>query len=355
MKFSNSLIQWYLQNKRDLPWRNSTNPYHIWLSEIMLQQTRVAQGLPYFLRFTEAFPTVFDLANANEEQVLKLWQGLGYYSRARNLHKTAQFIAFELDGIFPATYKDLLKLKGVGEYTAAAIASFVYNENVPVVDGNVFRVLARYFDVETDIASAGAKKEFTQLASELLPKGKANVFNQAIMEFGALQCVPKNPDCTNCVLNDSCIALQKKKVAQLPVKLKKTKVTNRFFNYLIFSDEESNTIISKRTAKGIWHNLYEFPLIETDDLIPENEMVDVIKKQSFVSNEIVEVTLCNPEAILHKLSHQHLTIRFWEVKVQGKINNGLTYESAKAMPFPIVIFNFISKFWVNFQKITKFD
>ena len=179
-------------------------------------------------------------------------------------------------------------------------------------------------------------------------------FNQAIMEFGALQCVPKNPDCTYCVLNDSCIALQKKKVAQLPVKMKKTKVTNRFFNYLIFSDEESNTIISKRTAKGIWHNLYEFPLIETDDLIPENEMVDVIKKQSFVSNEIVEVTLCNPEAILHKLSHQHLTIRFWEVKVQGKINNGLTCESAKEFPFPIVIFNFISKFWVNFQKFTKF-
>ena len=211
MKFSNSLIQWYLQNKRDLPWRNSTNPYHIWLSEIMLQQTRVAQGLPFFLRFTEAFPTVFDLANADEEQVLKLWQGLGYYSRARNLHKTAQFIALELNGIFPATYNDLLKLKGVGEYTAAAIASFVYNENVPVVDGNVFRVLSRYFDVETDIASTGAKKEFTQLASELLPKGKANVFNQAIMEFGALQCVPKNPDCSNCVLNDSCIALQKKK------------------------------------------------------------------------------------------------------------------------------------------------
>jgi A/G-specific adenine glycosylase len=344
MKFSNSLIQWYLQNKRDLPWRNSTNPYHIWLSEIMLQQTRVAQGLPFFLRFTEAFPTVFDLANADEEQVLKLWQGLGYYSRARNLHKTAQFIAFELNGIFPATYNDLLKLKGVGEYTAAAIASFVYNENVPVVDGNVFRVLSRYFDVETDIASTGAKKEFTQLASELLPKGKANVFNQAIMEFGALQCVPKNPDCSNCVLNDSCIALQKKKVAQLPVKLKKTKVTNRYFSYLIFSDEDSNTIINKRTAKGIWHNLYEFPLIETDDSIAETEIIDLIKNQSFVSNEIVEVKLRNPEAILHKLSHQHLTVRFWEVKVKGKIPNSLSYESAKAMPFPIVIFNFISTF-----------
>ncbi|MES2805517.1 MAG: A/G-specific adenine glycosylase, partial [Bacteroidota bacterium] len=170
MIFSNLLIQWYLQNKRDLPWRNTTNPYPIWLSEIMLQQTRVAQGMPYFLSFTTAFPTVFDLAKANEEQVLKLWQGLGYYSRARNLHKTAQHIAFDLSGVFPGTYNDLLKLKGVGEYTAAAIASFSYNEAVPVVDGNVFRVLSRYFDMDTDIAQASAKKEFAALAFELMPK-----------------------------------------------------------------------------------------------------------------------------------------------------------------------------------------
>ncbi len=170
MIFSNLLIQWYLQNKRDLPWRNTQNPYHIWLSEIMLQQTRVAQGLPYFMLFTDAFPTVFDLANAYEEQVLKLWQGLGYYSRARNLHKTAQYVAFECNGIFPENYIGLLKLKGIGEYTAAAIASFSYNEVVPVVDGNVFRVLSRYFDIETDISLASAKKEFAALALELMPK-----------------------------------------------------------------------------------------------------------------------------------------------------------------------------------------
>lgn len=338
MKFSNSLIQWYLQNKRDLPWRNSTNPYHIWLSEIMLQQTRVAQGLPYFLRFTEAFPTVFDLANANEEQVLKLWQGLGYYSRARNLHKTAQHIAFELDGIFPATYKDLLNLKGVGEYTAAAIASFVYNENVPVVDGNVFRVLARYFDVETDIASAGAKKEFTALADELLPKGKANVFNQAIMEFGALQCVPKNPDCTNCVLNDSCVALQKKKVAQLPVKLKKTKVANRFFNYLIFSDEESNTIISKRTAKGIWHNLYEFPMLETETEIS----IEDAQEQIFQQYENATVTFLEQASVIHKLSHQHLNIRFFEVELKSELADAISFDRLLKLPFPIVLHNFIT-------------
>lgn len=191
MEFSNSLINWYLQNKRDLPWRNTDNPYLIWLSEIMLQQTRVAQGLPYFLTFTTTFPTVFDLAIAKEEQVLKLWQGLGYYSRARNLHATAKYIAFELDGKFPSNYKELLKLKGVGEYTAAAIASFSYNEPVAVLDGNVFRVLSRYFNLDSDISLPKTKTEFQQLAQEVLNKNNPALFNQAIMEFGALQCVPK--------------------------------------------------------------------------------------------------------------------------------------------------------------------
>lgn len=345
MKFSKTLIQWYLQNKRELPWRNNTNPYTIWLSEIMLQQTRVAQGLPYFLRFTEAFPTVFDLANADEEQVLKLWQGLGYYSRARNLHGTAKQIAFEFNGEFPKSYLELLQLKGVGEYTAAAIASFSYNETVPVVDGNVFRVLSRYFDVETDIASAGAKKEFTQLAAALIPKNEANIFNQAIMEFGALQCVPKSPNCDSCVFNDSCLALQKRKVAQLPVKSKKTKVTNRYFNYLVFLDENENTIINKRTQKGIWYNLYEFPVIET--LSPESDetVMALIQNQTFVENEIVEVQLYNPEVIRHKLSHQHLHIKFWKVGVKDKLNNGIDCKSVAEFPFPIVIFNFIEKVW----------
>ncbi|MDI1316047.1 A/G-specific adenine glycosylase [Flavobacterium sp.] len=345
MKFSKTLIQWYLQNKRDLPWRNDTNPYTIWLSEIMLQQTRVAQGLPYFLRFTAAFPTVFDLAKADEEQVLKLWQGLGYYSRARNLHKTAKQIAFESDGVFPKSYVELLKLKGIGEYTAAAIASFSYNETVPVVDGNVFRVLSRYFDVETDIASAGAKKEFSQLAAALIPKNQANIFNQAIMEFGALQCVPKSPNCGICVFNDSCLALQKKKVAQLPVKSKKTKVTSRYFNYLIFLDENQDTIISKRNQKGIWHNLYEFPLLETSSPESDETVLALIQNQVFCDNEIVEVQLYNPESIRHKLSHQHLHIKFWKVEVKGKLTNGIDYKLVSEFPFPIVIFNFIEKVW----------
>ncbi|WDO13477.1 A/G-specific adenine glycosylase [Flavobacterium sp. WW92] len=343
MNFSNLLIQWYLQNKRDLPWRNTVNPYHIWLSEIMLQQTRVAQGLPYFLSFTASFPTVFDLANADEEQVLKLWQGLGYYSRARNLHNTAKYVAFELDGIFPGNYKDLLQLKGVGEYTAAAIASFSYNEVVPVVDGNVFRVLSRYFDIETDIASSGAKKEFTELAAALIPKDKPALFNQAIMEFGALQCVPKNPDCEICVLNSGCLALQKHKVNQLPVKLKKTKVRNRYFNYLVFSDDNEQYVLRKRTEKGIWHNLYEFPLIETESEVDFDEISKLISDKYGSKFEILSIKPLNNESILHKLSHQHLYIRFLRVQIQGVAENAISYESMISFPFPIVIHNFIEK------------
>ena len=343
MDFTNSLTQWYLQNKRDLPWRKTVNPYKIWLSEIMLQQTRVAQGTPYFLSFTTAFPTVFDLAAANEEQVLKLWQGLGYYSRARNLHKTAQYVANELSGVFPDNYNDLLKLKGVGEYTAAAIASFSYNEAVPVVDGNVFRVLSRYFDVETDIASAYAKKEFAALAFELMPKHNPGVFNQAIMEFGALQCVPKSPNCGICVFNTSCAALQKKKVDQLPVKSKKLKVRNRFFNYLVVSDDNENTIIQKRIAKGIWHNLYEFPLIETERVEDFDCIANLIQSDFFKGNEIVGISESNPETIIHKLSHQHLYIKFWKVKVNGTIKNAINSDTLKTFPFPIVIHNFIEK------------
>lgn len=343
MNFSKSLIQWYLQNKRDLPWRNTTNPYHIWLSEIMLQQTRVAQGLPYFLSFTSSFPTVFDLANANEEQVLKLWQGLGYYSRARNLHGTAKYIASELDGIFPDNYNDLLKLKGVGEYTAAAIASFSYDEVVPVVDGNVYRVLSRFFDVETDIASSGAKKEFTELAKELIPKDNPAIFNQAIMEFGALQCVPKNPNCEICVLNTACLALKLNKVGSLPIKSKKTKVTNRYFNYLVFYDENKNHVINKRTEKGIWHNLYEFPLIETQHNIDYENVLKLIIEEYGIKNDILSIKPLNKSKILHKLSHQHLYIDFYRVDVKGILESAISYESMISFPFPIVIFNFIEK------------
>ena len=347
MGFSNSLIHWYLQNKRDLPWRNTTNPYLIWLSEIMLQQTKVAQGLPYFIAFTKAFPTIFDLANAREEQVLKLWQGLGYYSRARNLHATAKYIANDLNGNFPNNYKNLLLLKGVGEYTAAAIASFSYNEAVAVVDGNVFRVLSRYYNIDSDISDGKTKKEFQNLAQEILPIDKPALFNQAIMEFGALQCVPKNPNCENCIFSTSCGALQLKKVAQLPVKSKKTKVSNRYLNYLILKDSSSKYIVQKREGKGIWENLYEFPLIETNELVVEHDFMNELAKMEFYNQKPNEIFVLNKQIIQHKLSHQHLYIRFYQLNFNVILHNSKSLSAIKKLPFPIVLHNFMASNYFN--------
>jgi A/G-specific adenine glycosylase len=347
MEFPNVIIKWYLQNKRDLPWRNTQNPYLIWLSEIMLQQTRVAQGLPFFNAFVAAFPTVFDLAQAKEEQVLKLWQGLGYYSRARNLHATAKSVAFDNNGNFPSTYSELLQLKGIGEYTAAAIASFAYNEPVAVLDGNVFRVLSRYFNVELDISEGKNKKEFQKLAQEILPKDDAALYNQAIMEFGALQCVPKNPNCEACIFSTSCAGLQHKKVGKLPIKSKKTKVSNRYFNYLIVQDLDDNFVVQKREGKGIWENLYEFTLVETQELIDENQFIDQLKTTHFYGIQAVDICVLSSEVIQHKLSHQHLYIRFYGVKLDQKIPQAKPLEAIQKLPFPIVIYNFMQSSCFN--------
>lgn len=345
MEFSKSLIHWYLQNKRDLPWRKTTGAYPVWLSEIMLQQTRVAQGLPYFLRFIEAFPTVHDMADAPEEQVLKLWQGLGYYSRARNLHATAKQVAYDMGGNFPGSYAGLLKLKGVGDYTAAAIASISYGEAVPVVDGNVYRVLSRVFGIDTDISSGGAKKQFTEIAASLMPRDHASEFNQAMMEFGALQCVPKSPDCTICIFNKDCVAFNTGRVGQLPVKLKKTKVTNRYFNYLVIKDSRGFSIVQKRTSKDIWHNLYEFPLLETESLIGVEDTVSHIKNFEGLGFRPKDIQLLNTDVIVHKLSHRHLHIRFWEVTVAEEVSAAIGVDVLKAYPFPIVIHNFMENHW----------
>ena len=343
MDFTNLLIEWYLQNKRDLPWRNTTNPYPIWLSEIILQQTRVAQGMPYFYAFLESFPTVKELALAAEQQVLKLWQGLGYYSRARNLHQTAQYIANELDGVFPNSYAGLIQLKGIGEYTAAAIASFAYNEPVPVVDGNVFRVVSRYFGIESDISTGKTKKEFTALAAELLPKEQPALFNQAIMEFGAMHCTPKNPDCENCIFNSSCVALQKGLVGQLPFKSKKIKIRKRYFNYIVLQDKKGNTKIQQRTDKGIWHNLYEFPLFETTQEEGFETIAPLIKNDTDFGDSVVSIQEANPISLIHKLSHQHLYIKFWKVTVNNTLTDGVNPEQLRTFPFPIVIHNFIEE------------
>lgn len=336
MSFSRNLIDWYLNNKRDLPWRNTTNPYHIWLSEIILQQTRVNQGLPYFNAFVLKFPTVNDLADATEDDVLKLWQGLGYYSRARNLHATAKFINANLNGIFPKQYKELIKLKGIGPYTAAAIASFAYKEQVAVVDGNVFRVISRYFGIYDDISTAKTRTVFQDLSNDLIAEVAPDLYNQAIMDFGAIQCTPKNPVCLNCIFQESCYAFRNKKTDELPIKLSKTKVSNRFFNFLIYKDKSDYTRIEQRTEKDIWQNLYQFPLIETS----ENATLEVMKSLIYDSN--IAVSKINTTEIIHKLSHQKLHINYWEIEVEEILNeNKILVEDLNTFAFPIVLSNFI--------------
>lgn len=347
MSFSGKILDWYHQNKRSLPWRKSINPYKIWLSEIILQQTRVTQGTPYYLRFVEKFPTVHHMANASEEEVLKLWQGLGYYSRARNLHATSKIVVNQYNGNFPNTYKELLKLKGVGDYTASAISSICYNEPQAVVDGNVYRVLSRYYGVDIPINSTEGVKYFKSLAKKVMDINDIRDYNQGIMEFGAIQCSPKKPLCLHCPLNESCVALQKGIVDRLPVKLKKTKVRNRYFNYLIpiYKDANGNqfTNLQQRKGKGIWQNLWEFPLLESNSIL---DIEDVDNRYKEVLDGIGEVELIefNEVAIIHKLSHQHLHTKFWILNTGIQIPNQISFEKIKEFPVPVLIADFIKAF-----------
>ena len=261
--FSKDLISWYSINKRELPWRKTKDPYKIWLSEIILQQTKVTQGLPYYLSFENKYPSVSKLAKASEQEVLKLWEGLGYYSRARNLHKAAKIVMDKFDGIFPSNYKDLIKLPGIGDYTASAISSFSVNEINPVVDGNVYRFLSRYIGIKTPINTNKSLKEFRNIGELLISKKNPSDFNQAIMEFGALVCKPSSPNCGICMYQKNCFAYFNKEISNLPVKNSKKKVRDRFFNFLIIKSDNNQTVVEKRKEKDIWQNLYQFPLIET--------------------------------------------------------------------------------------------
>jgi len=346
MNFPNQLTDWYLHNKRSLPWRTTKNPYYIWLSEIILQQTRVDQGMSYYFKFVEQFPTVFDLAVASEETVLKLWQGLGYYSRARNLHFSAKYVVNELQGEFPSTYKELLKLKGVGDYTASAIASICFNEPTAVVDGNVYRVLSRYFGIDTPINTTKGIKEFKQLAQELINTKISGIYNQAIMEFGAIQCKPQNPDCNNCPLNNSCIALSKNAIKTLPVKEKKLKIRKRYFNYLVIQTQNNNTKLVKR-EKGIWLNMYQFPLIETDEPINQQQLIEHNTFNELFDFENVTIKLHTKIVKPHKLSHQHIYTKFWIVKTPNSLKFSHSWSDIKKYPVPVLIDNFLNEFNYN--------
>jgi A/G-specific adenine glycosylase len=311
---SAKLIKWYLQNKRDLPWRNIKDAYRIWLSEIILQQTQVAQGLSYYHRFVEKYPTIIDLATASEDEVLKLWQGLGYYSRARNLLHTANTVKTEYGGIFPSTYLEIRNLKGVGDYTAAAIASFAFGLPHAVVDGNVYRLLSRVFGMDTPIDSSLGKKQFFELANTLIDTKRPDLHNQAIMEFGSQYCKPTKPDCENCVLNAKCIAFQQSTVTSLPVKAKKTKVKNRYFNYLILANSKNEILINRRENADIWKGLYEFLLIESKG---STSLLKLSNTQAFkeICGNQPSVLYASKE-YKHILSHQHLFAKFYVIKVK---------------------------------------
>ena len=346
LNWTDKLLLWYSENKRSFIWRTTKEPYHIWISEVILQQTRTSQGLPYYKNFLKAFPLLSDLATADENEVLKLWQGLGYYSRARNLHATAKYIHFECAGIFPSSFDELIKLKGVGDYTASAIASICYDIPEAVVDGNVYRFLARYFGIDTPINSSPAHKLFKAKAMDLIDRQKPGDFNQALMEFGAIQCTPKNPTCQGCPFSIKCVAFNQDKIATLPFKIKKTKIKKRHFNYLVISDKKNRYLIEQRTQKGIWQQLYQFPLLESDQEI--NNTNSLINHHDFPSIQALsesEIILWNSEPILHKLSHQILWVHFWILPTNESFKEGLSLKQLESLPVPVIIQNFMKIFF----------
>lgn len=349
MSFALKLIEWYKQNGRDLPWRQTNDPYIIWLSEIILQQTRVEQGLPYFERFIHNFPTIHSFAEANEEDILRLWQGLGYYSRARNMHKAAKMVMMDFGGVFPTHYPELLQLPGVGEYTAAAISSFSVNEDQAVLDGNVFRVLARYYGVDTPINTGSGKKLFQNLVQELLPVGHAALFNQAIMDFGAIHCKPKAPLCSTCIFNQDCYANRNHLSDTLPVKLKGAKSKNRYFHYFIIKNNES-ILMSKRKEGDVWANLYEFPMIESEVDLTIDGLTAMPEYVRHFSKAILEPV---GEVVKHVLSHQNIYAKFYIINDLDQINNEkeewnyVLLEKLDSLAKHKLIFSFINKYFIT--------
>ena len=345
LDFHKILTDWYKQNKRDLPWRMENNPYYVWVSEIILQQTRVDQGKAYFIRFISRFPDVQTLAASSENDVLKMWQGLGYYSRARNIHYAAKQIQNECEGKFPENFDQIIKLKGVGNYTAAAIASISFGKPIAAIDGNVYRVLSRWFGIRTPIDSTEGKKQFTEMANAVLDSNNPGLFNEAMMEFGALQCVPKNPDCGSCPFNYKCVAFNENTISFLPVKSKKVKVKQRYFNYLYIKYNDY-IFLEQRTAKDIWHNMYQLPLIETiEPCTPEQLLAGKAFKAIFI-NETVTIDSVTPE-IIHILTHQRLHVRFISIGVnkepKGKALVKIAMDELSEYPIPKVIDNFLKQ------------
>ena len=341
MSWQIKLLDWYEINRRDLPWRKTKDPYPIWLSEIIMQQTRVQQGLPYYHSFVKAYPMIKDLAEATEKEVLKRWEGLGYYSRARNLHATAQFISNEMNGTFPSTFDTIIQLKGIGDYTASAIASIAFGLPHAVVDGNVYRFYARFYGIDLPINTTPAFKHFKEVAQKALPAEDPGTFNQALMELGALQCTSKNPKCQTCPLLYECKAYAENEVERWPIKTTKTKIKKRYFHYLVFECGDQKKYLQQRQSSGIWYKLYEFPLIERNRTLtsPDQKFLKTIGSYTQSPFEVEPIGSTR----LHKLSHQYIEISFWKVKTKPLQFAGFTVKEWKQLPFPIPIAHFLKE------------
>ena len=344
--FSDKLVEWYTLNKRDLPWRETKDPYKIWLSEVILQQTRVNQGMPYYLRFVEKFPDIRSLAAASEQEILRLWQGLGYYTRARNLHQCAQEVVNDHNAVFPKNFQALKKLRGIGDYTAAAIASFSNQAKVAVVDGNVFRVLSRIYGMESEINSPEGKKAFTLLANELISSKRPDLHNQAIMEFGALQCVPRNPDCRQCIFRHACFAAGTSTQHQFPVKAKAKVSRKRYFYYFVIQKGKS-LLMKKRQGKDIWQGLFDFLLLERSRPAGLTKLVAQLNADTRVHIPANSVKISN--LYKHTLSHQTIFSKFILVKEypENLVKEPFEFYSAKkinSLPKPVLISRFLSDY-----------
>jgi len=346
--YTTVLLKWYSENRRDLPWRQTSDPYNIWLSEIMLQQTRVSQGLPYYMNFIKRFPSIADLANASEKEVLLEWEGLGYYSRARNLHECAKNIVYDYGGIFPGTYAELIKLPGIGPYTAAAISSICFYEPYPVLDGNVYRVLSRLFNIKSDINTAEGKKTFLHIARALISDECPGDYNQAIMEFGALQCLPKNPQCEICVLNMTCESYSIKNQMERPVKSTKKKKQIRFFNYLVLVNKRS-LFMNQRVKNDIWKGLYDFQLVESDGKISD----EIVFLEGLGIIEGAEWQIHHIKEYKHVLTHQIIHATFYCIDANNSVNNLVAnsvenadfynFDEIENLPKPVLINNYLKE------------
>ena len=335
MKFSEKLIEWYLVNKRNLPWRLTKQPYKIWVSEIILQQTRIEQGEKYYYAFLEKYPNISELAKTNDEELLKVWEGLGYYSRALNMLKASRVVLDNFQGIFPSNYDDLIKLPGIGDYTASAISSICNNEVQPVVDGNVFRFLSRMFKIDLPIDKLKTKTYFKKLGFKLIDVVNPGDFNQAMMDYGSMVCRPKKFQCEKCLFSSNCKAFNSNTVMLYPFKEKRIKIKHRFLNYIFIITNDKKTLIKKRNGNGIWKNLYEFPLIETKK---ESSVNEIIKELDFKYLKFI-----SEKKIKHKLTHQQLNISFFTFKVSNFDDDLTDIKALSNYPFPRPINKFISE------------